>query len=159
MIEIGQKFPNFKAKAGVGGEIIEVTQNLFKGKTVALFAVPGAFTPTCNNEHLPSYINSFGDLKAKGIDIVACLSVNDVFVLMGWGKIANAEDKMTFLADWNADITKSLGLDIDLSAHGLGVRAKRFSMIIKDGVVTALHVEDSPGTCSVTRGDAMLAEL
>lgn len=159
MIQIGQKFPDFKIKASVGGEILEVTQDLFKGKTVVLFAVPGAFTPTCSNEHLPSYVNSFDNIKAKGVDLIACLAANDVFVLMGWGKSADAEDKVTFLADWNADVVKSLGLDIDLSAHGLGIRAKRFSMIIKDGVVTALHVEEAPGTCSLTSGNAMLDEL
>lgn len=159
MIAVGQKFPDFKVKAGVGGEIIEVTQDLFKGKTVVMFAVPGAFTPTCNNEHLPSYVASYEGLKAKGVDLVVCLAANDVFVLMGWGKVSNAEDKVIFLADWNAEIAKSLGLDIDLSAHGLGVRSKRFSMIIRDGVVRALHVEEAPGACTVSHGDAILDEL
>lgn len=159
MIQIGQKFPDFQVKASIGGEITEVTQDLFKSKTVVLFAVPGAFTPTCSKEHLPSYVTSFDDLKTKNVDLIACLSVNDVFVLMAWGKSANAEDKITFLADWNADVARSLGLDIDLSAHGLGIRTKRFSMIIKDGIVTALHVEEAPGTCSLTSGNAMLDEL
>ncbi len=159
MIEIGQNFPDFKVKASVGGEILEVTQDLLKGKTVVLFAVPGAFTPTCNNEHLPSYVQNYDVFKAKGVDIIACLAANDVFVLMGWGKMSNAEDKITFLADWDAALAKSLGLDIDLSAHGLGIRSKRFSMLINDGVVTSLHVEDSPGACSISRGDAVLADL
>jgi peroxiredoxin (alkyl hydroperoxide reductase subunit C) len=143
----------------VGDEVMEVTQELLKGKTVLLFGVPGAFTPTCSNEHLPSYVKSYAELKAKGIDMIACLSVNDVFVQMGWAKSAHAEDKVIFLSDWDAEVVKSLGMDIDLSAHGLGIRSQRFAMVIKDGVVTHLHQETSPSACTITKGESLLQEL
>lgn len=159
MIQVGQNFPNFTAKAAVGEEVMEINQDLLKDKTVVLFGVPGAFTPTCHQNHLPSYVSSFDAFKKKGVDMVICIAANDPFVLMGWGKVTQATDKITFISDWDASIVHSLGLDIDLSAHGLGVRSKRFSMLLQNGVVKALHVEEAPGTCVVTTGENLLKDF
>src|SRR5690606_17098789 len=126
------------------------TDELFKGKKVALFAVPGAFTPTCSKEHLPGFVAEAQALKQKGVDTVACLAVNDVFVMDAWGRQSGADGKVTMLADGNADYVKALGLDLDASGLGLGTRAKRFSMLVEDGVVKKLNVEENPAACSVS---------
>lgn len=120
------------------------TDEIFAGKKVALFAVPGAYTPTCHKQHMPGFVQNFEELKSKKFDLVACTSVNDIFVLSNWAKDSFADGKITMLADGSADFVKKLGLDIDLSARGLGVRSKRYSMIVEDGVVKSLNVEDAP---------------
>lgn len=120
------------------------TAEVFKGKKVALFAVPGAYTPTCSKQHMPGFVERVGELKSKGFDTIACTSVNDVFVLTAWAKDAGADGKILMLADGSADFAKKIGLEIDLTARGLGVRSKRYAMAVDDGVVKILNVEDAP---------------
>ena len=129
----------------------------FKGKKVALFAVPGAFTPTCSAKHLPGYIDKADELKAKGVDEIACTSVNDAFVLGAW-RDANNADGITMLADGNGEFAKAVGLDTDFSPYGMGTRSNRYSMIVDDGVVTEINVEE-PGDFKVSSADHMLSQL
>jgi peroxiredoxin len=132
------------------------TDEVFKGKRVVLFSVPGAFTPTCSKTHLPSFSAA---LKEKGIDTVACLAVNDVFVMDAWAKGAGASGKVMMLADGNATFTKALGLELDASGFGMGTRGQRFALVAKDGVVEKLMVEPSAGQCTVSGGESILASL
>ena len=134
------------------------TAELFGGKTVALFAVPGAFTPTCSARHLPGYVDHRADLKAKGVDTVACVSVNDAFVMGAWGESQGVKDEVALLADGNGDFTKALGLDMDGSKFGMGSRSQRYSMIVEDGVVKSLNVEQA-GEFRVSSADYMLEQL
>ncbi|MFD2262011.1 peroxiredoxin [Lacibacterium aquatile] len=134
------------------------TDEIFAGKTVVLFGLPGAFTPTCSAKHLPGFIEKFDALKAKGVDTIACVSVNDAFVMGAWGKSQDAGDKVLMLADGNADFAKSLGLDADFSAYGMGTRSKRFSLVAKDGVVTEVNVE-AQGAFEVSTADHVLGQL
>src|SRR6201995_1349113 len=131
------------------------TDALFKGKTVALFAVPGAFTPTCSAKHLPGFKQHAADLKAKGVDTIACLSVNDVFVMKAWAKDQGITDEVVMLADGGAVYAQAIGLDFDASKFGMGVRAQRFSLVAKDGVVTQLNVE-APGAFEVSSAEYLL---
>ncbi|HYR89663.1 MAG TPA: peroxiredoxin [Terriglobia bacterium] len=135
------------------------SDNLFKGKRVVLFSVPGAFTPTCSKTHLPGFVQNASALKAKGIDTVACLSVNDVFVMDAWGKSAGADGKVLMLADGNATYTKALGLELDASGFGMGIRGQRFALVAKDGVVEKLMVEPSAGQCTISGGESILSNL
>lgn len=134
------------------------TAAYFAGRKVAIFSVPGAFTPTCSAKHLPGFVEQADALKAKGIDEIACFAVNDVFVMAAWGESAGATDKVTMLADGNGAFTKALGLSVDLSNFGMGERSQRFSMIVDNGVVSALYVE-APGAFQVSSAEHMLAEL
>lgn len=134
------------------------TGDVFAGKTVALFALPGAFTPTCSAKHLPGFIEKAAEIKGKGVDTIACLSVNDVFVMDAWGKSQGAGDDVVMLADGNAQFAKAIGLEFDGSGFGMGVRAQRFSMLVKDGVVTELNVEE-PGAFEVSSADHILGQL
>ena len=134
------------------------TADVFGGKTVALFALPGAFTPTCSAKHLPGFIEKAAEIKGKGVDTIACLSVNDVFVMDAWGKSQGAGDDVVMLADGNAQFAKSIGPEFDGSGFGMGVRAQRFSMIVKDGVVAELNVEE-PGAFEVSSADHILGQL
>lgn len=118
------------------------SSELFAGKKVVLFSVPGAFTPTCSREHLPGFVEKADELKAKGVDSIACMAVNDVFVMDAWGKSAGADGKVIMLADGNGDYTKALGLELDASGFGMGQRAQRFAMIVEDGTVSRLFVEE-----------------
>ncbi len=120
------------------------TSEIFAGKTVALFAVPGAFTPTCQQQHVPGFVDRAAELRAKGIDTIACTAVNDIFVLTEFAKATGAEGKIVMLADGSGDFAKAIGLDIDLGQFGLGLRSKRYAMLVKDGVVKVLNVEDIP---------------
>jgi peroxiredoxin len=159
-IAVGDRLPQatFKVKTPEGlGEI--TTEELTKGKKVALFAVPGAFTPTCSAKHLPSFLQHAEALKAKGIDTIACVAVNDAFVLDAWARSQNVQGKVLMLADGSAAFTKALGLDFDGTAAGLGSRSKRYSMLVEDGVVKALNVEASPGVMEVSGADRLLALL
>ena len=158
-INVGDKIPaaTLKTMGSDGPEEI-TTEDLFKGKTVALFAVPGAFTPTCSAKHLPGYVTNAEALKAKGVDPIACLSVNDAFVMGAWGKDQNAGGKVQMLADGNADLTRQLGLDLDASGHGMGVRSKRYSMIVEDGAIKVLN-EEPPGAFEISSAEAMLKQL
>ncbi len=134
------------------------TEELTKGKTVALFAVPGAFTPTCSAKHLPGFKAHAADLKAKGVDAIACVSVNDVFVMNAWGKDQGVGDDIVMLADGNGAFTKAVGLELDGSRFGMGPRSQRYSMVVKDGVVKELNVEEGP-EFRVSAADYMLAQL
>ncbi len=131
---------------------------LFKGKTVALFAVPGAFTPTCSARHLPSFKSHAADLKKKGVDTIACVSVNDVFVMKAWGENQGVGDNIVMLADGNSAFTKAVGLELDGSRFGMGQRSQRYSMIVKDGVVSELNVEQG-GEYRVSSAEYMLEQL
>ncbi len=134
------------------------TRELFAGKRVVLFGVPGAFTPTCSKQHLPGYVKSADAIKAAGVDTIACLSVNDVHVMHAWAQASGAEGTITMLADGNGDYVRALGLDIDLSRFGMGTRARRFSMIVDDGTVIEVNVEAGPGV-SVSGADATMCQL
>jgi peroxiredoxin len=131
---------------------------LFKGKTVALFAVPGAFTPTCSAKHLPGFKAKAAELKAKGVDTIACVSVNDVFVMKAWGENQGVGEDVLMLADGNGDFTKAVGLELDASRFGMGPRSQRYSMIVKGGVVKELNVEQG-GDFKVSSAEYMLAQL
>ena len=133
------------------------TADLFGGKRVVLFSVPGAFTPTCSAKHLPGFVDHADEILAKGVDEIACMSVNDVFVMNAWGKSANA-DEITMLADGNGDFAKALGLEMDASGFGMGLRSQRFALIADDGVVTRLFVE-GPGEFKVSSAEHVLSEL
>ena len=165
MIKVGDKLPE-----GTLQEFIEVEGNgcsigpntfkvedVTKGKTIAIFGLPGAFTPTCSAKHVPSYISNYDALKAKGVDEIWCMSVNDPFVMGAWARDQKVGGKVRMMGDGSADYTKKLGLELDLTARGMGVRCTRFSMLVKDGVVKTLNVE-APGKFEVSGGDTMLQQ-
>lgn len=135
------------------------TQDLFAGKKVVLFGVPGAFTPSCHKNHLPGYVEQAEAIKAKGVDTIACVSVNDAFVLDAWAKQSGADGKVLMLADGNADYIKKLGLEIDLSKFGLGTRSKRFSAIVDNGVVKELNVEEVASQVTASGAEATICQL
>lgn len=144
-IKVGDKLPDGKFKVmGKDGPADKTVSDVFAGKKVALFAVPGAYTPTCHKQHMPGFVDRFAELRGKGIDTVACVAVNDVFVLDQWSSDVNPDGKILILSDGSADFTKAIGLDIDLGPFGLGIRSKRYAMLVDDGVVKALNVEDAP---------------
>jgi peroxiredoxin len=155
-IKVGDKIPaaSLKHKNAEGVQTIS-TDDLFKGKTVVLFALPGAFTPTCSAKHLPGFIQHAGEFKAKGVDKIACLSVNDAFVMDAWGKDQKVGDKVMMLADGNAEFTKAVGLTMDATGYGMGTRSQRYAMVVKDGVVKKLNVE-APGAFEVSSAEAVL---
>jgi len=143
-IKIGDKLPDIKFTVmGENGPAPKTASEVFAGKKVALFAVPGAYTPTCTKSHMPGFVERVDELKAKGIDAIACTAVNDIFVLTNWAKDTGASGKIEILADGSGDFAKAIGLDIDLSGFGLGLRSKRYAMLVDDGVVKVLNVEDS----------------
>lgn len=157
-IQVGDKVPSGKfAYMGADGPAEISSDELFNGKKVVLFAVPGAFTPTCSETHLPGFVVGVDDIKAKGVDTVACLTVNDVFVVGAWAKQQNAENIM-MLADGSADYVTALGLTLDLTARGLGIRSDRFAMIVDNGVVTHLAREE-PGKMDVSSAESVLKAL
>jgi glutaredoxin/glutathione-dependent peroxiredoxin len=144
-IKVGDKLPDVSfTTMSADGPKPMTTADIFGGKKVALFAVPGAYTPTCHKAHMPGFVERAAELKAKGYATVACTSVNDVFVLTQWSKDTGADGHILMLADGSADFAKKLGLEIDLTARGLGVRSKRYSMAVDNGVITVLNVEDAP---------------
>ncbi|KQT65095.1 MULTISPECIES: peroxiredoxin [unclassified Aureimonas] len=159
-IKIGDSIPNatLKTKTSDGPSDLS-TAEIFGGKKVVLFAVPGAFTPTCSMNHLPGFLDNYEAILAKGVDTVAVVAVNDIFVMAAWAKSTGAEGKILFLSDGNADFAKAIGLDVDLSVAGLGVRSKRYSMIVEDGVVKALNIEESPGQAETSSATALLEQL
>jgi len=157
-ISKGEKLPAVDlVKATAEGPEKVSSAEFFAGRKVALFAVPGAFTPTCSAKHLPGYVDHAADLKAKGVDEIACTSVNDAFVMNAWKDSSNADD-ITMLADGSGDFAKALGLDADFSAYGMGTRSNRYSMIVDDGVVSEINVE-GPGEFSVSNAETMLSQL
>ena len=158
-IKVGDSIPSAKLMQGTAEGPKEIsTEALFGGKTVVLFGVPGAFTPTCSAKHLPGFVQNYDALKAKGVDTVACMAVNDAFVMGAWGKDQGVGDKVMMLADGSADFTKKLGLELDLVARGLGIRSQRFVLVAKDGKVTQVGVE-APGAFEVSKAEAVLAAL
>ena len=155
-ISVGDRLPDatFAVMGGEGPDQ-KTTADVFGGKKVVLFAVPGAFTPTCSKQHLPGFVENADKIKAKGIDAIACTAVNDVFVMDAWGKSAGADGKIMMLADGSANFAKKLGLEMDLSERGLGMRSKRYAMIVEDGVVKALEIEDAPGSAEKSGAEAI----
>ncbi len=159
MIKVGDQIPSMTlTKATAEGPKPVTTDEIFKGRTVVLFAVPGAFTPTCSAKHLPGYVQNFAALKAKGVDEVVCMAVNDGFVMGAWGREQGVGDNITMLSDGSAALTKAMGLELDLVARGMGVRSQRFAMVAQDGKVTHLAVE-AAGGFDVSRAEAVLAAL
>jgi len=158
-IKVGDKVPSAKLQIKTkDGVQTKTTDELFGGKKVVLFALPGAFTPTCSAKHLPGFVNNFQAIKAKGVDAIACLSVNDAFVMDAWGKDQNVEDKVMMLADGNADFTKAVGLTMDGTGYGMGTRSQRYAMVIDNGVIKALNVE-APGAFEVSSAESVLKAL
>lgn len=158
-ISVGDRLPSTTlVKATANGPEQVSSDEYFKGRKVALFSVPGAFTPTCSAKHLPGYLEKAEDLKAKGVDEIACTSVNDAFVMDAWSKSANAGDAVTMLADGNGTFAEAVGLTMDGSKFGLGKRGQRYSMVVNDGVVEQLNVE-APGEFNVSSAEHMLNEL
>src|SRR5204862_1668958 len=159
-IQVGDKIPSTTLKQMTPeGPKDVTTDELFGGKKVALFAVPGAFTPACSQRHLPGYVERAADIRAKGIDEIVCVAVNDVFVMTAWGKEQRAEGKVRMLADGSGDFVRALGLDLDLSKMGLGTRSKRYSMLVDNGGVKSLVVETSPGQVEGSGGHAVVRVL
>jgi glutaredoxin/glutathione-dependent peroxiredoxin len=159
-IKVGDRVPNatFRVMTSEGPRP-KTSDDIFKGKKVALFAVPGAFTPTCNNLHMPSFLKNIDAIKAKGVATVAVTGVNDVFVMEAWKKATGADGKIDFLADGNGEFAKAIDMAFDGSGNGLGTRSKRYSMLVDDGVVKQLNVEDAPGKCDISGGDTLLKQL
>ena len=159
-IKVGDKLPAATFSAGTAeGPKPMTTDEIFAGKKVALFAVPGAFTPTCSARHLPGFKEHLADFRAKGVDTVACVSVNDAFVMKAWGESQSVLGDILMLGDGNGAFTKAVGLEMDASGFGMGVRSQRYSMIVEDGVVTVLNKEESPGVCETSAGEAILELL
>ena len=158
-IQTGDKLPETTlVKVTEGGPERVSTADYFKGRKVALFSVPGAFTPTCSAKHLPGFVTNASALKAKGVDAIACVSVNDAFVMGAWAKDQGITDQVVMLADGSTNFTKAMGLEFDLTARGLGVRSQRFALIAKDGKVTHIAVE-APGAFEVSKAEAILEIL
>ena len=159
-ISVGSKVPSATLQKKTAEGVQQVTtDDLFKGKKVVVFAVPGAFTPTCSAKHLPGFVQNAAALKGKGVDTIACISVNDAFVMEAWGKDQKAEGKVEMLADGSAAFAKALGLELDLTGRGMGMRAKRFAMIVEDGTVKQLLVEPNPGELVESSAENVLSKL
>jgi len=159
-IKVGEKIPEAKFRVmTTEGPGWKTTDEVFKGKKVVLFAVPGAFTPTCHKNHLPGFLKNADAIKAKGVDAIVVTAVNDIFVMSEWKKVSEAEGKIEFLADGNGDFAKALDLTLDGSQGGLGLRSKRYSMLVEDGVVTKLNIEEAPGKAETSSAEALLKQL
>lgn len=158
-VKVGDSIPSMKLMMGTAEGPKEVsTDDLFKGKKVVMFAVPGAFTPTCSAKHLPGFVQNIDAIKAKGVDNIICVAVNDAFVMGAWGKEQGIGDKVIMLADGSAALTKALGLELDLTARGLGIRSQRYALVANDGKVTHLAVE-APGGFEVSKAELIIAAL
>ena len=155
-IKVGDKLPDasFTTMSAEGPKPM-TTADVFGGKKVALFAVPGAFTPTCSKTHMPGFVDRAAELKTKGFDTIACTSVNDVFVMTEWAKATGATGKIVMLADGAADFAKKIGLEMDLTARGLGVRSKRYAMSVDNGVVKVLNIEEAPGAVTSSSAETL----
>ena len=157
-INIGDRIPSVSLHHMTGEGPAEIaTEMLFGGKRVAVFGLPGAFTPTCSAKHLPGFVAHAKDFKAKGVETIACISVNDVFVMDAWGKDQNVGGKVMMIADGSADFSRAIGLELDLTERGFGIRSQRYSMLVEDSVVTALHVE-GPGAFTVSNAENLLGD-
>ncbi len=159
-ISVGDRLPDATFMVmGAEGPEKKTTADIFGGKKIALFAVPGAFTPTCHQKHMPGFLSRLDDIKAKGVDGVACTAVNDAFVMANWAEATGAAGKVTMLADGSAGFAKATGLDIDLSDFGLGVRSKRYSMLVEDGVVKVLNIDDAPPVHDKSSADTLCSMI
>ncbi len=158
-IKVGDKIPSVKIKHMTKDGVKDITTDeIFGGKKVALFARPGAVTPTCSAKHRPGFVQNAGAIKGKGVNTIACLAVNDAFVMDAWGKNQNVGDNVLMLADGNAELTKALGLEMDGSGYGMGTRSRRYSMLVDSGVVKQLNVE-KPGAFEVSNAETMLKQI
>ena len=158
-IKVGDKIPSVTLRVMSADGPTEVsTDELFGGKKVVLFALPGAFTPTCSAKHLPGYVQQADAIRGKGGDSIACISVNDAFVMNAWGKDQGVGDKIVMVADGSADFAQAIGLELDVTARGMGIRSRRYSMVIEDGVVSSLNVEEA-GKFEVSDADTVLGQL
>jgi peroxiredoxin len=158
-IKVGDRIPSVKMKHMTKDGVKDITTDeLLKGKKVAIFGLPGAFTRTCSGQHLPGFVQNADGLRARGVNAIACVSVNDAFVMDAWGKSQNVGDKVLMLADGNADFTKAIGLEIDRSDVGFGLRSQRYSMLVEDGVVKKLNLE-KPGAYEVSSAEALLKQI
>lgn len=158
-IQVGDRIPNVTLRTVAAGREREVsTGELFRGKSAVLFAVPGAFTPTCSDYHLPGFVENAGALKAKGIDLIACVAVNDHFVMEAWGKARDVGDKILMLADGNGDLARAMGLESDSRPWGMGFRTRRYAAVLEDGVIKELKV-DQPGRLEVSAAEEILKGL
>jgi len=158
-IKAGERMPEGKFKTmSEGGPKEITTAELFNGKRVVLFSVPGAFTPTCDAKHLPGYLGLIDQLRGKGVDTIACMAVNDVFVMNAWGKASGCGDKVVMLADGNADYARALGLELDARGFGMGTRSQRFAIVVEDGVAKHVNVE-APGQFKVSAAEYVLQQL
>jgi glutaredoxin/glutathione-dependent peroxiredoxin len=156
-IAVGSRLPDATFRVlGPSGQATKTTADVFAGKRVVLFAVPGAYTPTCNNNHLPGFLATIEAFKAKGIDTIACTAVNDAFVLDAWSKSTGTGDRILFLADGNGEFVRALGLEMDGTSGGLGTRSKRYAMLVEDGVVKVLNIEDAPGKAEKSAAQVLL---
>lgn len=159
-IEVGDRVPHATLYRMTDGAPAPVTtEELLDGKRVLLFGLPGAFTPTCSAAHLPGYVAHADEIRAKGVDAIVCVSVNDPYVMDAWGKTRNADGKVMMVADPNGELTRALGLELDLSQRGLGVRSQRYAMVVDDGVVKHLNIEDAPGKAEKSGAETMLELL
>ena len=159
-IKVGDRLPTTTFRVMTpDGPKPKTTEEVFKGKKVVLFAVPGAFTPTCHKNHLPGFVKNAEAIKGKGIDAIAVTSVNDPFVQDAWKKASDPDNKIDFLADGSGDFAKAVGMELDASANGLGMRSKRYSMVVEDGVVKSLNIEDAPGKADISGADNLLKSL
>jgi peroxiredoxin len=158
-IQVGDKIPNVTLKVMEDGNMNDITTDaIFSGKKVVLFALPGAFTPTCSKGHLPGYVAKADEIRAKGVDTIACISVNDAFVMDAWGRDRGVGDKVLMLADGNADFARAVGLDFDGSGIGFGTRSQRYALVAEDGVVKSIAVEE-PMAFEVSKAEAILKVL
>ena len=158
-IQVGDRIPDVTLRAVAAGREREIsTGELFRGKRAVLFAVPGAFTPTCSDYHLPGFVELAGEIRARGVDLIACVAVNDHFVMDAWGKAREVGDKILMLADGNGDFARALGMDADITRFGLGVRSRRYAALIEDGVVKALNL-DQPGRFEASSAERILESL
>jgi peroxiredoxin len=159
-IKVGDRLPDTKFTVMTSeGPQTRTTDDIFKGRRVVLFGVPGAFTPTCDRNHLPGFVNKSDEILGKGIYEIAVTGVNDVFVMDAWAKHSGAQGKITFLADGAAQFARAIGLSLDLSERGLGMRSQRYAMLVDDGVVRKLNIEEAPGKAKVSGADALLKAL
>ena len=160
-IEVGQRLPEakFRTMGPEGRPVEKTTDDVFKGRKVVLFAVPGAYTPTCHRNHMPGFVAKADEIRAKGVDAILVTAVNDVFVLDAWTKQSGSEGKIEYLADGNGEFARAVDLTVDASGNGLGIRSKRYAMVVDDGVVKTLNVEDSPGKAEVSSAENLLKAL
>lgn len=158
-LQVGDKVPSVTLyEMGADGPAAVTSDEFFAGRKVVLFAVPGAFTPTCSAQHVPGFVNNAAEIKAKGVDDIACIATNDAFVMGAWGKDQGAGDKVRMLADGSGDFTRAAGFEFDLSERGLGVRSKRYAMVVEDGTITTLNMEDGGGL-TISSAESVLEAL